>query len=268
MKGREQLSKRKIISVILISAGIGILLFVVGSYVFNSIKVSIESNNFDSLASTIVTTEETTTNSSDSSDETQASDKNQGNNESPESINNGNVKIDAEGLYKGCLAYNENLKSTQSNKLITEQSYTGSVLDLTKYGIYSNIYGYISAPTIGMELPIYLGANETNMSFGAAQLAYTSLPTGGESTNTVLSGHTGYTGRWLFDDIPNLAVGDSVTIKNYFGNITYKVVEKKIKAPEESEDIYIQKGRDLLTLITCVPDRNGDFNRYIVICER
>ena len=78
MKGREQLSKRKIISVILISAGIGILLFVVGSYVFNSIKVSIESNNFDSLASTIVTTEETATNSSDSSDETQASDKKQG----------------------------------------------------------------------------------------------------------------------------------------------------------------------------------------------
>ena len=36
----------------------------------------------------------------------------------------------------------------------------------------------------------------------------------------------------------------------------------------ETGDIYIKDGRQLMTLITCTPDGHGGFGRYLVICEK
>ena len=80
-----------------------------------------------------------------------------------------NYPIDKEALRNDSLQYNESLKQNQ-NLLLKGTNYTYAALDLTKYGIYDNIYGYVSAPSIGLELPIYLGANDTTMSLGAGHL--------------------------------------------------------------------------------------------------
>ena len=130
------------------------------------------------------------------------------------------------------------------------------------------MYAYITADSIGLNVPVYLGANNSNMAYGAAHLCYTSLPTGGKDSNVVLSGHTGYIGRWIFDSIPSLKTGDTVTIKNYWGDVKYKVVSKVTRSPNDGQDMYIDKGKDKLTLITCVSDGKGGFNRCVVICER
>ena len=108
-----------------------------------------------------------------------------------------------------------------------------------------------------MELPIYLGGNDNNMALGAAHMTYTSLPIGGKSTNCVLSGHSGYIGRIFFDYIPSLSIGDEITVEN-----------KQIHKKDESADCYITEGRDLLTLITCVSNGHGGFDRFYLICER
>ena len=105
-----------------------------------------------------------------------------------------------------------------------------------------------------MELPIYLGGNDFNMASGAAHMTCTSLPVGGNSTNCVLSGHSGYIGRIFFDYIPNLSIGDEITVQ----------IHKK----DESADCYITEGRDLLTLITCVSNGRGGFDRFYLISER
>ena len=138
-------------------------------------------------------------------------------------------------------------------------------LDLTKYGIFDNIYGYVSAPSIGMELPIYLGANDGTMSYGAGHLCYTSLPTGGADTNAVLAGHTGYIGRWLFDSVSSLSVGDEVSVTTYFGKLDYRVTRVLNRAPNDSDILFIEKGKDKLTLITCI---DGGSARRVVVCER
>lgn len=177
-------------------------------------------------------------------------------------------KPDLDRLYKDSVAYNENLKENQGSLLTDSFSYVSPTIDLTDYGIFNGIYGYITAPSIDMNLPIYLGASEANMSYGAAHLTYTSLPIGGEKTNTVLAGHTGYIGRIFFDNIRNLQIGDEVSLTNYWYIITYKVVEKEIYAPNQSQAVFINDNRDLLTMITCVSDGKGGFNRYYVICER
>jgi sortase A len=59
-----------------------------------------------------------------------------------------------------------------------------------------------------------------------------------------------------------------VTITNLWETLTYKVVEIKIIYPYEVEQILIQDGRELLTLLTCHPYASGGRQRYLVFCER
>ncbi len=175
---------------------------------------------------------------------------------------------DLKRLYADSVKYNEMLKTEQGYLLIDSYSYTKASINLTEYGIFNGIYGYVTAPSIDMKLPLYLGASEENMSDGAAHLTYTSLPIGGESTNCVIAGHTGYIGRIFFDNIRKLQVGNEVRITNYWNTLIYRVTDTAVYKPNQSNDIFIKPDRDLLTLITCVSDGKGGFNRYYVTCER
>lgn len=50
--------------------------------------------------------------------------------------------------------------------------------------------------------------------------------------------------------------------------LRYQVCETKIIEADAVEQIKIQQGRDLLTLLTCYYGNNGHKMRYAVICER
>ena len=168
---------------------------------------------------------------------------------------------DLDRLYEDSVAYNEALKDRQD----LDVDFSDAVLDLTDYGIYDGVYGYINAPAIDLNVPIYLGASEGNMAWGGSHLMNTSLPLGGKSTNTVIAGHTGYFGMVVFDYIPSLSVGDTVSVTTYFDTLNYRVISKKEITATDTNDVYIVKGKDLLTLITCA--RMGK-SRYEVVCER
>ncbi|WP_407386261.1 sortase [Ruminococcus sp.] len=168
---------------------------------------------------------------------------------------------DLDRLYEDSVTYNEALKERQD----MDVDFSDAALDLTDYGIYDGIYGYVKAPAIDLNIPIYLGASDGNMAWGASHLMNTSLPLGKESANTVLAGHTGYFGMIVFDYIPSLSVGDTVSVTTYFDTLDYRVISKKEITETETNDLYIEKGKDLLTLITCA--RMGKA-RYEVVCER
>ena len=170
-------------------------------------------------------------------------------------------QMDLDRLYEDSVAYNAALNERQD----METDFSVSALDLTDYCIFDCIYGYVSAPSIGLNIPLYLGAGDYNMAWGSAHLYHTSLPLGGESTNTVIAGHTGYFGRTVFDYLPQLSEGDIVSVTTYFDTLDYRVAAKKEITATETNDLYISKGKDLLTLITCA--RMGK-SRYEVICER
>ena len=168
---------------------------------------------------------------------------------------------DLDRLYQDSVAYNEALKDRQD----LDVDFSDAALDLTDYGIYDGVYGYINAPAIGLNVPIYLGASDGNMAWGGSHLMNTSLPLGGESSNTVIAGHTGYFGMVVFDYIPSLDIGDTVSVTTYFDTLNYRVISKKEITATETNDIYIVKGKDLLTLITCAKMGKA---RYEVVCER
>ena len=65
--------------------------------------------------------------------------------------------------------------------------------------------------------------------------------------------------------IPSLNIDDTVSVTTYFDTLDYRVISKKEITATETNDVYIVKGKDLLTLITCA--RMGK-SRYEVVCER
>lgn len=170
-------------------------------------------------------------------------------------------------LYSDMKAYNEKIYKDNQSDLKDPWSYEQSSFDLKKYGVENNIIGYITVPHMEIELPIYLGANLDNMAKGAVHMSQTSLPIGGENTNCVIAAHRGYKGIPMFCDIEIMEIGDEVIIKNLWETLKYRVSNIKIINPSDSQEVLIQPGKDMVTLITCHP-YTKNYKRYVVYCER
>ena len=175
-------------------------------------------------------------------------------------------KTDNSELRKAMHEYNKRLYLSGQSGLIDQLSYEKPDFLLSDYGIDSDILGYITIPAIEIKLPIYNGASKENMAKGAAYLANTSLPVGGNNTNCVIAAHTRYNGIHMFKRITELKNGDEIQITNFWETIVYKVVKTKVIAPNDSQKIYIQEGRALVTLSTCHPYPNN-YQRYLVYAE-
>lgn len=173
---------------------------------------------------------------------------------------------DMERLKADSVRYNEWLKSHQGEYETTQ--YENAVFLLEDYGIDDGVYCYMEAPVIGLRLPVYLGASEYLMSYGTAHLYGTSLPVGEGDYNAAVAGHTGYIGRIFFDNLRSLSVGDEVTVTTYWGKDIYTVADTMTVPQDNADALLIQPGRQLLTLITCVSDGKGGFDRYLVVCEK
>lgn len=85
----------------------------------------------------------------------------------------------------------------------------------------------------------------------------TSLPVGGENTHTVLSAHTGLADTLMFDKLHSLGgqaqVGDVFYLNTLNQTLAYKVTSIRVVNPDEFNQLKIQPGQDLATLLTCTP---------------
>lgn len=131
-------------------------------------------------------------------------------------------------------------------------------------------FAIIEIPRLHVELPVYLGASEENLSMGAALLTGTSLPVSGDSVHSVIAGHREYRGSPFFRDLPQLKPGDSVRIHNLWEQLDYEVISQTITDPADLQDLYINEGKELLTLVTCDPyyAPDGIYQRMLVLCKR
>lgn len=164
--------------------------------------------------------------------------------------------------------YNERLFESRQDALCTREATEEAPFCLEQYGLPDEVFGVIRIPAMEVEMPIYLGASEKNMTNGAAVLSQTSIPIGGENTNSVIAGHRGYSGYKYFMDIEALQEGDKVYITNLWEELAYEVKEIQIVYPDNVDAILIQPGRDMVTLMTCHPYASGGKYRYLVYCER
>lgn len=117
----------------------------------------------------------------------------------------------------------------------------------------SGIMGTVEIPCIRLELPIYHGTSQEVLEKGAGHLFGTSLPVGGKSTHSVITGHTGLGKARLFTDLTELKKGDLFYISVVSRNLAYRVDQISVVKPEDTGKLQIMDGEDYVTLMTCTP---------------
>lgn len=124
-----------------------------------------------------------------------------------------------------------------------------SLLCMTEDGVM----GFIKIPSIEVSLPIYHGTSKQTLEAGAGHLQGTSLPVGGRSTHSVITGHTGLSNAKLFTDLVELREGDIFVLSIFGEELVYEVDQIKTVWPYELEELAITPGEDYCTLVTCTP---------------
>ena len=168
-------------------------------------------------------------------------------------------KLDVKELRKQAEHYNSILYQTNGATLSGEDccgqafllgdaSYA-SLLDTTGTGVM----GSMDIPKIGVELPIYHGTSEEVLSKGIGHLQGSSLPVGGESTHSILTGHRGLPQSKLLTRLDELEEGDYFFFHVLDETLAYQVTEIQVVKPEEVSVLKIQEGQDLASIITCTP---------------
>lgn len=113
--------------------------------------------------------------------------------------------------------------------------------------------GFITIPKINVNLPIFHGTSEDVLQTSIGHLEGTSLPVGGQSTHSVLSGHRGLPSAKLFSDLDKLRVGDRWTVNILDETYTYEVDQIRTVLPKDLSNLQIEEGKDYQTLLTCTP---------------
>ena len=129
------------------------------------------------------------------------------------------------------------------------------------------VMGYVEIPKISVYLPIYHGTSDEVLEKGVGHIQNTSVPIGGNSTHSILTGHTGLPNAELFTRLDELGIGDIFYIHVLGDVLTYKVFETKVILPDKIDELRILNGKDYVTLVTCTP-YGVNSHRLLVKAER
>ena len=117
----------------------------------------------------------------------------------------------------------------------------------------NGIMGYIEIPRISVNLPIYHGTDSDTLERGAGHLLGSSLPVGGNSTHTIITGHSGLATQKMFTDLEQLQEGDVFYIHVLGEVLAYQVFHKETVLPHDTTLLGISQNEDYCTLVTCYP---------------
>lgn len=156
-----------------------------------------------------------------------------------------------EDVWADALAYNKSLLTRGNEFTLTEEQLAQYYDQLNFNG--NGIMGYIEIPSIDCSLPIYHGTDEAILQIAVGHIEWSSLPTGGESTHCILSGHRGLPSAKLFTNLDQLREGDLFMLRILDEVLTYEVDRILIVEPNEIDTLLIEEGKDLCTLVTCTP---------------
>lgn len=158
---------------------------------------------------------------------------------------------DYEKLWDAAVSYNQKLFQSGHGLGLKdeEKEEYNELLDVSGTGIMS----YIETPKIKCSLPIYHGTDEGVLQIAVGHIEGSSLPVGGLNTHCVLSGHRGLPSAKLFSNLDKLEEGDIFMIRTLDQTLTYEVDQIRIVLPDEVDDLKIEEGKDLCTLVTCTP---------------
>ena len=162
---------------------------------------------------------------------------------------------DLERIRELAIAYNEAIVPGTAEEAYSQAALLEASVDyqsqLDPSG--NGIMGYIEIPKISVNLPIYHGTNSDTLERGTGHLLGSSLPVGGTSTHTIITGHSGLATQKMFTDLEQLREGDVFYIHVLGEVLAYQVFHKEAVLPHDTSLLGINHGEDNCTLITCYP---------------
>ena len=113
--------------------------------------------------------------------------------------------------------------------------------------------GTIQIPKIDVNLPIYHGTDDQVLSIGVGHVQNSSLPVGGNSTRTLLTGHRGLPNSKLFTRLDELEEEDLFFLDICGCTLAYQIYSIEVIEPDEVGKLDPVNDEDIATLITCTP---------------
>ena len=159
------------------------------------------------------------------------------------------IKERAKTYNQSIIPVSTDLDSFQKEAILAASEDYDTQLDPSGNGIM----GYVEIPKINVNLPIYHGTGTETLEKGTGHLIGSSLPIGGESTHTVITGHSGMASQRMFTDLEQLEVGDVFYLPVLKEVLAYQVYHTEPVLPHDTDKLRITNGEDLCTLITCYP---------------
>ena len=172
------------------------------------------------------------------------------------------AKILEEAKKYNSLLYQSQGAVVDGQDLFSDEVYK-SYMNITE----TKVMASLSIPKINVKLPVYHGTGEEVLANGIGHLKGTSLPTGGENTHCVLSGHRGLPDSKLLVRLDEMEIGDYIFVSSCNQKMAYKVTEINVVEPENVSNLEIKAGKDLLSLVTCTP-YGLNTHRLIVTASR
>lgn len=146
----------------------------------------------------------------------------------------------------------QNFENSLNESLKTPQENDESVINVAAFE--NKVIAGLFIPSIDLKIPVYYGTKPFALENGVGLLENTDLISTEKGRHTVLTSHSGLSLSRLFTDLPKMKIGDKFYIKKDDGEVlAYKAVEKNVILPTQIEYIQNEPGRNLTTLITCVP---------------
>ena len=132
---------------------------------------------------------------------------------------------------------------------------------LTSYPYYGEAFGTIIIPSVDINLTIYHGETLEVLKYGAGHHAGSFFP--GEGGTIIIAAHNTY---GQFYTLPNVKVGDSVTIKTDYGTYHYEVTKiEVINANVLAKNLKLTTDIENIMLYTCYPLTPGyKSDRFVV----
>lgn len=167
--------------------------------------------------------------------------------------------------FKEAAEYNKQLYNSHAqiitNNYNQKNSEYESILNLNE------IMGYIDIPKIDITEPIYHYSDTATLDKGIGHIQTSSVPIDDINSHTVLTGHRGLPHHKLFTDVDKLQIGDCFYIHVLDRIFAYKIYDIQTVLPYEVEQLKIEKGKNLVTLVTCTP-YGVNSHRLLIMAEK
>ena len=112
-------------------------------------------------------------------------------------------------------------------------------------------FGRLVIPSIQVDIPVYHGDDTPQLVDGAGHTPGTRFP--GEGGTIILAAHNSH---GLFYTLPQIQIGDKVTIETIYGTFHYEVFKTDIADYRNDDAFPIQNDEEILLLYTCYPVDN------------